>query len=171
MGNFNTSDSNFADLNGSMTTTGNNINTYHSNNLGDATNINNRPAPPPVSCVLTFSNGTQYTICGHPSGTGFSGKAQQGSQSCPASGVRADPNDDWTATAVNPKPNSKPGKKLTVKSLIAPKAAVKSSGKTKPTKKSSSKAKPAKKSASKPKPVKKSSAKAKPAKKTASKKR
>ena len=108
---YNTSDGSLTDLSGSMTATGNNINTYNSTNLGVATSVVNRQAPPPVSVVLTFSNGTQYTICGRPGGGGFVGQAQSGNQSCPQRSPR---NDDWTADIVlpdtSPKPKTKPGK-------------------------------------------------------------
>ncbi len=153
MGNFTTSDTKFSDLNGSMTTTGNNINSYTSNNLGSA-RVSNRPAPPPVSCVLTFSNGTQYTLCGRPSGSGFVGKAQQGNQACPSgSGLQGGADDDWTATAKNPE-----------ESLV--RVAVK---KTAPAKKAVKKAAPAKKAVKKAAPAKKAVKKAAPAKKAVKK--
>ena len=169
MGNFTTSDTKFPDLNGSMTTTGNNINSYTSNNLGAAT-VSNRPAPPPVSCVLTFSNGTQYTLCGRPSGSGFVGKAQQGNQSCPSgSGLPGGADDDWTATAKNPEESlvrvSKPGKKAVKKAAPAKKAVKKAA----PAKKAVKKAAPAKKAVKKAAPAKKAVKKAAPAKKAVKK--
>lgn len=174
MGNFTTSDTKFPDLNGSMTTRGNNINTYHSNNLGDATSINNRPAPPPVSVVLTFSNGAQYTLCGRPSGSGFVGVAQQGTQSCSTSGLPGNGDDDWTATKEQPegKPKPTPGKKPASKKKAAKKPASQKTASKKPVSKKAAKKPASKKVAKKPvsKKAPKKSASKKPVKKSASKK-
>ena len=110
---YTTADTIYSNLNGYMDRTGNDITTYHSTTLGDANTITNNQPPPLISCVVTWNTTppTTYTICGKQNGTGFSGTAQSGSQTCPSGPQEVD--DDWTATANPPvdKPKPKSGKK------------------------------------------------------------
>ena len=89
MSQFNTS-SGFSDLDGYCDITGVAINTYHSNTLGDATNIDNKGSGSDLHTKVTFASAKPFTIKAKKNTSGdFSGDADD----------KGKTEETWAATA------------------------------------------------------------------------